>query len=159
MKDKDSPHDIDVADFSKLLNNNEEIDIDYIDMKETIDEKDVGLKFEILDYWNHKPILRKYNQYICCLGSKRQLLLINTNFPNLEKHSHIRIKADGKGNVSLSTVDYIFKCIAKKQMPKSSWTFICVLRLLADDDPYKEWLLFKKEKDKNKQKYINTHKR
>ena len=35
--------DIDVADFSKLLNNNEEIDVDYIDMKETIDEKDVGL--------------------------------------------------------------------------------------------------------------------
>ena len=159
MKDKDSPHDIDMADFAELLNNNEEIDVDYIDMKETIDEKDVGLKFEILDYWNHKPILRKYNQYICCLGSKRQLLLINTDFPDLEKHSHIRIKTDGKGNVSLSTVDYIFKCIAKKQMPKSSWTFICVLRLLADDDPYKEWLLFKKEKDKNKQKYINTHKR
>ena len=74
--------DIDVADFSKLLNNNEEIDVDYIDMKETIDEKDVGLKFEILGYWNHKPILRKYNQYICCLGSKKQLLIINTNIAN-----------------------------------------------------------------------------
>ena len=151
--------DIDVADFSKLLNNNEEIDVDYIDMKETIDEKDVGLKFEILGYWNHKPILRKYNQYICCLGSKKQLLLINTDFPELEKHSHLRIKTDGKGNVSLSTVDYVFKCIEHKQFPKSSWTYTCVFRLLADDDPYKEFLLRKKEKMKDKCKYQNTHKK
>ena len=158
MKDKDNPHDVDIADFSELLNNNEEIDVDYIDMKETIDEKDVGLKFEILDYWNHKPILRKYNQYICCLGSKRQLLLINTNFQDLEKHSHLRIKTDGKGNVSLSTVDYIFKCIERKQFPKSNYTYICVLRLLADDYPYKEYLLRKKERMKDKDKYYNSYK-
>ena len=151
--------DIDVADFSKILNNNEDIDVDYIDMKETIDENDVGLKFEILGYWNHKPILRKYNQYICCLGSKKQLLLINTDFPELEKHSHLRIKTDGKGNVSLSTVDYVFKCIERKQFPKSNYTYVCTLRLLSDDDPYKEFLLRKKEKMKDKCKYQNTHKK
>ena len=122
-----------------------------------IDEKDVGYKFEILGYWNHKPILRQYKQYICVLGSKKQLLLINTDFPDLEKHSHIRIKTDGKGNISLSTVDYIFRCIDKRQFPKSNWTFICVIRLLADDNPYKEYLLRKKERMKDKCKYQNTH--
>ena len=146
------------ADFSDILNNDKEIEVDYVNVQEVIDERDVGYKFEILGYWNHKPILRQYKQYICVLGSKKQLLLINTDFPDLEKHSHIRIKTDGKGNVSLSTVDYIFKCIEKKQFPKSNWTFVCVLRLLDDDSPYKEYLLRKKARMKDKCKYQNTHK-
>ena len=146
------------ADFSDILNNDKEIEVDYVNVQEVIDEHDVGYKFEILGYWNHKPILRQYKQYICVLGSKKQLLLINTDFPDLEKHSHIRIKTDGKGNVSLSTVDYIFKCIEKKQFPKSNWTFVCVLRLLDDDSPYKEYLLRKKARMKDKCKYQNTHK-
>ena len=146
------------ADFSDILNNDKEIEVDYVNVQEVIDERDVGYKFEILGYWNTKPILRQYKQYICVLGSKKQLLLINTDFPDLEKHSHIRIKTDGKGNVSLSTVDYIFKCIEKKQFPKSNWTFVCVLRLLDDDSPYKEYLLRKKARMKDKCKYQNTHK-
>lgn len=150
MKEEDGLN----ADFSDLLDDKEEVESDYIDVKEIIDDK--GYKFEILDYWNHKPILRRYKQYICVLGSKKQLLLINTDFPDLEYHSHIRIKTDGKGNISLSTVDYIFKCIEKRQFPKSNWTFICVLRLLADDDPYKEYLLRKKERMKDKDKYFNN---
>ena len=143
------------ADFSELLEENEESESDYIDVTEVI--KDDGYKFEILGYWHSKPILRQYKQYICVLGSKKQLLLINTDFPDLEKHSHIRIKTDGKGNISLSTVDYIFRCIDKRQFPKSNWTFICVIRLLADDNPYKEYLLRKKERMKDKCKYQNTH--
>ena len=143
------------ADFSELLEENEESESDYIDVTEVI--KDDGYKFEILGYWNHKPILRQYKQYICVLGSKKQLLLINTDFPDLEKHSHIFIKTDNKGNISLSTVDYIFRCIDKRQFPKSSWTFVCVIRLLADDSPYKEYLLRKKERMKDKCKYQNTH--
>lgn len=151
MKEED---DLLTADFTDILDNNEEIDVDYVDA-EVI--KDDGYKFEILGYWHSKPILRQYNQYICVLGSKKQLLLINTDFPDLEKHSHIRIKTDGKGNISLSTVDYIFRCIDKRQFPKSNWTFICVIRLLADDNPYKEYLLRKKERMKDKCKYQNTH--
>ena len=143
------------ADFSELLEENEESESDYIDVTEVI--KDDGYKFEILGYWHSKPILRQYKQYICVLGSKKQLLLINTDFPDLEKHSHIRIKTDGKGNISLSTVDYIFRCIDKRQFPKSNWTFVCVIRLLADDNPYKEYLLRKKERMKDKCKYQNTH--
>ena len=146
------------ADFSDILNGDKEIEVDYIDVKEIIDERDVGYKFEILGYWHSKPILRQYKQYICVLGSKKQLLLINTDFPNLEKHSHIRIKTDGKGNISLSTVDYIFKCIEKRRFPKSSnWVFICLIRLLEDDSSYKEYLLRKKERMKDKCKYQNTH--
>ena len=151
MKEED---DLLTADFTDILDNNEEIDIDYVDA-EVI--KDDGYKFEILGYWHSKPILRQYKQYICVLGSKKQLLLINTDFPDLEKHSHIRIKTDGNGNISLSTVDYIFRCIDKRQFPKSNWTFICVIRLLADDSPYKEYLLRKKERMKDKCKYQNTH--
>ena len=154
MKEDD---DLLTADFTDILNNNEEIEIDYVNVQDVIDEKDVGYKFEILGYWNHKPILRQYKQYICVLGSKKQLLLINTDFPDLEKHSHIRIKTDGKGNISLSTVDYIFRCIEKRQFPKSNWVFICLIRLLDDDSPYKEYLLRKKERMKNKCKYQNTH--
>ena len=151
MKEED---DLLTADFTDILDNNEEIDVDYVDA-EVI--KDDGYKFEILGYWHSKPILRQYKQYICVLGSKKQLLLINTDFPDLEKHSHIRIKTDGNGNISLSTVDYIFRCIDKRQFPKSNWTFICVIRLLADDSPYKEYLLRKKERMKDKCKYQNTH--
>ena len=151
MKEED---DLLTADFTDILDNNEEIDTDYVDA-EVI--KDDGYKFEILGYWHSKPILRQYKQYICVLGSKKQLLLINTDFPDLEKHSHIRIKTDGNGNISLSTVDYIFRCIDKRQFPKSNWTFICVIRLLADDSPYKEYLLRKKERMKDKCKYQNTH--
>ena len=144
------------ADFSNLLNE-ERTDDDYVSVEEII--KDDGYKFEILGYYMHKPILRKYKQYVCVLGSKKQLLLINTDFPELEKHSHIRIKTDNKGNISLSTVDYVFKCIEKRQFPKSNWVFICLVRLLADDDPLKEYLLRKKERQKDKCKYQNTHKR
>ena len=151
MKEED---DLLTADFTDILDNNEEVDVDYVDA-EVI--KDDGYKFEILGYWHSKPILRQYKQYICVLGSKKQLLLINTDFPDLEKHSHIRIKTDGNGNISLSTVDYIFRCIDKQQFPKSNWTFICVIRLLADDNPYKEYLLRKKERMKDKCKYQNTH--
>lgn len=153
MKEED---DLLTADFTDILDNNEETDVDYIDA-EVI--KDNGYKFEILGYWYSKPILRQYKQYICVLGSKKQLLLINTDFPDLEKHSHIKIKTDGKGNISLSTVDYIFKCIEKRQFPKSNWTFICVLRLLDDNNSYKEYLLRKKEKMKDKDKYFNKKKR
>ena len=145
------------ADFSDLLNSNDEPEVDYINVKEVIDERDIGYKFEILGYWHSKPILRQYKQYICVLGSKKQLLLINTDFPDLEKHSHIRTKTDGKGNISLSTVDYIFRCIEKRQFPKSNWVFICLIRLLDDDNPYKEYLLRKKERMKDKCKYQNTH--
>ena len=151
MKEED---DLLTADFTDILDSNEEIDVDYVDA-EVI--KDDGYKFEILGYWHSKPILRQYKQYICVLGSKKQLLLINTDFPDLEKHSHIRIKTDGKGNISLSTVDYIFKCIEKRRFPKSNWVFICLIRLLDDDSPYKEYLLRKKERMKNKCKYQNTH--
>ena len=80
MKEED---DLLTADFTDILDNNEEIDIDYVDA-EVI--KDDGYKFEILGYWHSKPILRQYKQYICVLGSKKQLLLINTDFPDLEKH-------------------------------------------------------------------------
>ena len=151
MKEED---DLLTADFTDILDNNEEIDTDYVDA-EVI--KDDGYKFEILGYWHSKPILRQYKQYICVLGSKKQLLLINTDFPDLEKHSHIRTKTDGKGNISLSTVDYIFRCIEKRQFPKSNWVFICLIRLLDDDNPYKEYLLRKKERMKDKCKYQNTH--
>ena len=67
MKEED---DLLTADFTDILDNNEEVDVDYVDA-EVI--KDDGYKFEILGYWHSKPILRQYKQYICVLGSKKQL--------------------------------------------------------------------------------------
>lgn len=112
-----------------------------------------------LGYYNGRIILRKYEQFVAVLGSKKTILLINADYPNLEKHSHLRLRTNKNGEIVLSTTDYIFECIKKKQYPKSNYCFICVLRLLGDDDPYKDWLLFKKEKDKQKQKYINHPKK
>lgn len=112
-----------------------------------------------LGYYNGKIILTKYNQYVAVLGSKKTILLINTDHPNLEHHSHLKLRTNKNGEIVLSTVDYIFECIRRKQYPKSNYCFICVLRLLDDNDPYKDWLLFKKEKDKQKQKYTNHPKK
>lgn len=112
-----------------------------------------------LGYYHGKIILRKYDQYIAVLGSKKTILLINTDYPNMEHHSHLRLRTNKEGEVVLSTVDYIFECIRRNRYPKSNYCYVCVLRLLDDNDPYKEWLLFKKEKDKQKQKYINHHKK
>lgn len=112
-----------------------------------------------LGYYNGKIILAKYDKYIGVLGSKKTILLINTDYPNMEHHSHLRLRTNKDGEIVLSTVDYIFECIRRKRYPKSNYCYVCVLRLLDDNDPYKEWLLFKKEKDKQKQKYINYPKK
>ena len=145
------------ADFSDLLEEKEIKTEPTFDFAEEL-KKDYKI-FTNYGYYNGKIILAKYEQYIACLGSKKTILLINTDYPNLEHHSHLRLRTNKSGEIVLSTVDYIFNCIRKKQYPKSNYTFICTLRLLPDDDPYKKWLLFKKEKDKNKQKYLNTHKK
>lgn len=112
-----------------------------------------------LGYYNGRIILRKYENFIAVLGSKKTILLINTDYPNLEHHSHLRLRTNKEGEIVLSTIDYIFECIRRKRYPKSNYCFICVLRLLGDDDPYKDWLLFKTEKNKQKQKYTNHPKK
>lgn len=112
-----------------------------------------------LGYYNGRIILRKYEQFVAVLGSKKTILLINTDYPNMEHHSHLRLRTNKDSEIVLSTVDYIFECIRRKRYPKSNYCYVCVLRLLDDNDPYKDWLLFKKEKDKQKQKYINYPKK
>lgn len=131
---------------------------DYVDVSATLNALDDGYKFEILGYWNHKPILYRMDQYICVLGSKKKLLLINTDYDGLTKHGHLRILTDNAGHISLSTVKYIFEdCLKKHKYPNSNYCWQCVVRL-TDDEKYLEYLHRKKKRMKDKTKYINTHK-
>lgn len=141
-----------VADFTELFTSEVE-EKPVIDVSELIPE--TGFKNKVLGWWNNKPIFYQKEQFIVVLGSHKQLLIINTNFDDIEKHSHLRIKTNANGEISLSTAAYVIDCILKFTYPKSSYTWTCAVRL-ADDEEYLEYLTRKRKKTKDKQKYYNA---
>ena len=146
--------DIDIADFNNILNEQKQEKEPLFDFN-----NDLRKEYKItkdLGYYNKRIVLAEYKEFVAVLGSKKTILLINRNYPNLEHHSHIRLRTNKSGEIVLSTVYYIFDCIKKHTYPKSNYVFICIIRLLDDDNDYKQWLLYKKEKNKNKLKYINN---
>lgn len=144
------------ANFDELLSEEPEEKEVLFDFK---DELQRGFTNEVLGYWNKKPIFYQMDQYICVLGSKRKLLLINTNYDGLTKHGHLHIRVDSNNKIDLSTVIYIFEtCLKKHQFPKSSYTWTCCMRL-TDDEDYREYLIRKKARMKDKTKYRNDYKK
>lgn len=145
------------ADFTELLDETPPDEEPLIDVSELTKKKEYDV--EILGYWgeHHLPIILQRKHLICCIGSKRKLLLINTNYEGLEKHSHLNIRTNKAGRIDLSTANRVFDCIIKHQYPNINFMFVCVLRLLDDDDPYKEFILRKRAT--KKQKYYNVPKR
>ena len=144
------------ANFDELLSEEPEEQDVLFDFK---DELKKGYTNDVLGWWNGKPIFYHMDQYICVLGSKKQLLLINTNFDGLTKHGHLKIKVDSNNKINLSTVSYIFEtCLKKKQFPNSSYTWTCCMRL-TDDEDYREYLIRKKARIKDKTKYRNDGKK
>ena len=146
-----------VADFTELLDEAPPDEQPQIDVSELVEKKEY--KVNIIGYWgdNHLPIILQRKHLICCIGSKRKLLLINTNYEGLEKHSHLNIRTNKKGEIDLSTANRVFDCILKHQYPTIHFMFVCVLRLLDDDDPFKEFIL--RKKSTKKQRYHNIPKK
>lgn len=158
---RDKFEEVDVADFSEMLNDDEEVPIDdSVDVGELLEDKN-KYKVKILGYWGEHqlPIIIQREYLICCIGSKHNLLLVNTHYEDFSHHSHLRLKTNKQGEIVLSTVDYVFDCVLKHKYPKSNYTWVCTLRLLDDDDVFKEFMIRKKDQQKQKQKYINTHKK
>lgn len=93
------------ADFSDILNNDKEIEVDYIDVKEVIDDKDKRkYKLNIIRYYKGSPVVYEKQDYIV-LVSNRNLTIININ-PNAKEENHIHIctKTNKKGEINLNLV-------------------------------------------------------
>lgn len=153
MKEED---DLLTADFTDILDSNKEIDVDYVDVKEVIDDKNKRkYKLNIIRYYKGSPVVYEKQDYIV-LVSNRNLTIVNIN-PNAkeENHAHVKIKSNSKGEINLSTAKFIIDCCINKKYPhNSNWCFGCCMRLSIDND-YKEWLMYKKRKIKDKPKYRN----
>ena len=144
------------ADFSHLLSKDDEKQQPSFDFT---DEISYGFTNPVLGWFNGKPIFYQNKQYICFLSSGRRLTLVNTNYEGLTKHGHLHIKVDKNNKIDLSTVKYIVeKCLLGKQYPKSNYTWECCMRL-SDDKEYREFLVRKKQRMKDRPKYQNTHKK
>ena len=143
------------ADFSDILNGDKEIEVDYIDVKEVIDDKDKRkYKLNIIRYYKGSPVVYEKQDYIV-LVSNRNLTIININ-PNAkeENHIHIRTKTNKKGEINLNLVKYLINTCIDKKYPRQEWMVSYLLRLTID----KEYVLFltrKRSKNKQKQTYKN----
>ena len=143
------------ADFSDILNNDKEIEVDYIDVKEVIDDKDKRkYKLNIIRYYKGSPVVYEKQDYIV-LVSNRNLTIVNIN-PNAKEENHIHIctKTNKKGEINLSLVKYLINTCIDKKYPRQEWMVSYLLRLTID----KEYILFltrKRSKNKQKQTYKN----
>ena len=146
------------ADFSDILNNDKEIEVDYINVQEVIDEREQKKKYKlnIIRYYKGSPVIYEKQDYVV-LVSNRNLTIVNINSKAKEEnHAHIKIKSNSKGEINLSTARFIIDCCINKKYPhNSNWCFGCCMRLSIDDE-YKKWLLYKKRKIKDKPKYHNN---
>lgn len=150
--------DVDTADFTELLNDDPTQE-DTINVEELLKDKN-KYQINIIGYYgeDNLPIILQREYLICCLGSKN-LLLINTHYDDFSHHSHLKLRTNKQGEVNLSTVNYVFDCILKRHYPKSNYTWVCTLRLLDDEDVFKEFMLRKKDQQKQKLKYYNQPKK
>lgn len=143
------------ADFSDILNGDKEIEVDYIDVKEVIDEKNKRkYKLNIIRYYKGSPVIYEKQDYIV-LVSNRNLTIVNIN-PNAKEENHIHIctKTNKKGEINLSLVKYLINTCIDKKYPRQEWMVSYLLRLTID----KEYILFltrKRSKNKQKQTYKN----
>ena len=143
------------ADFSDILNGDKEIEVDYIDVKEVIDDKNKRkYKLNIIRYYKGSPVVYEKQDYIV-LVSNRNLTIVNIN-PNAkeENHIHIRTKTNKKGEINLNLVKYLINTCIDKKYPRQEWMVSYLLRLTID----KEYVLFltrKRSKNKQKQTYKN----
>lgn len=143
------------ADFSDILNSDKEIEADYINVKEVIDEKNKRkYKLNIIRYYKGSPVIYEKQDYIV-LVSNRNLTIVNIN-PNAKEENHIHIctKTNKKGEINLSLVKYLINTCIDKKYPRQEWMVSYLLRLTID----KEYILFltrKRSKNKQKQTYKN----
>ena len=152
MKEED---DLLTADFTDILDSNKEIDVDYVDVKEVIDDKNKRkYKLNIIRYYKGSPVVYEKQDYIV-LVSNRNLTIVNIN-PNAKEENHIHIctKTNKKGEINLSLVKYLINTCIDKKYPRQEWMVSYLLRLTID----KEYILFltrKRSKNKQKQTYKN----
>ena len=143
------------ADFSDVLNNDKEIEVDYIDVKEVIDDKDKRkYKLNIIRYYKGSPVVYEKQDYIV-LVSNRNLTIININ-PNAKEENHIHIctKTNKKGEINLNLVKYLINTCIDKKYPRQEWMVSYLLRLTIDEE-YILFLTRKRSKNKQKQTYRN----
>lgn len=143
------------ADFSDILNNDKEIEVDYIDVKEVIDDKDKRkYKLNIIRYYKGSPVVYEKQDYIV-LVSNRNLTIININ-PNAKEENHIHIctKTNKKGEINLNLVKYLINTCIDKKYPRQEWMVSYLLRLTIDEE-YILFLTRKRSKNKQKQTYRN----
>lgn len=144
------------ADFSELLEENEESESDYIDVTEVIKEKDKKRKYKlnIIRYYKGSPVIYEKQDYIV-LVSNRNLTIVNIN-PNAKEENHIHIctKTNKKGEINLNLVKYLINTCIDKKYPRQEWMVSYLLRLTIDEE-YILFLTRKRSKNKQKQTYRN----
>lgn len=143
-----------VADFTKLLTK-ESDEPPLIDVSELIQDRH-KYKIDILRYYNGSPVIYEQNEFVVIV-SNRNLTIINTSPTATHKnHAHVKIKTNSNGEVNLSTVKFIIDCCINHKYPHNSYyCWVSCVRLSIDED-YTNFLIRKRDKDKNKQKYYNA---
>lgn len=92
-------------------------------------------------------ILHRHNEYLVIEEKNKGVILINTTGTYCN-HGHLR---------TLSTAKMMINLLEKKTVPKSDYLKETALRISLDEK-YKNEILLKIEKNKNKQQYYNVNK-